>query len=273
MRLIKLLTVFLAVIILVGSAVVFLTSLGDKDAPVMKCTEEGDINGVVATTDEELLKYVTATDKQDGDLSDKIKVIRKKYFVSNKTTVITYAVCDSDNNVTTLQKRLVMADYYSPRIELKSDFIFPGGYTYNLADYVTVVDCVDGDISDYMKLISSEFANAEGVYPVNIKISNSMADSASLTINTIVTYKDYFNTKVRLNKYITYVKKGEEIDYKSIIKDIYSKSGAQYAADEVVVDNSAVDMSKAGVYDAFYRLYSGEEIVTMTRLVVVVEEN
>ena len=272
MRLIKIVTVILAVIVLVGGTVLWLTSLGKDDAPVIKSTEETTITGTVATTDEELLKYVTAHDKQDGDLTASVKVIRKKYFIEDKTTIITFAVCDKDNNVSSIQRKLILSDYYSPRIEMKSDFIFPGGYNYNLADYVSAVDCIDGDISNYMKLISADFTNIEGTYPVNIKISNSMADSTSLTINAIVTDKDYFNVKIRLNNYISYVPVGSTVDYAALIKDIYNKTDNTYSTEDITIDYSLVDMSKPGVYDVFYRLYNGEDLASLTRLVVVVTE-
>ncbi len=275
MRILKISALVLCIVILVASAVVYGLSRGDFDAPVLECSSKV-IEGSINITDEELLSYVTATDKQDGDLTDRVKVIRKKYFIDDKnTTVVTFSVCDSDNNVSSAQHLLVFNDYHSPRISLNNDLIMPGGYKYAFEKYVTANDLIDGDISPNVKIISNEITNTEGVYPVNIKVSNSMADTTEMTINAIVTDKDYFNVKVKLTEYITYQKLNAEIDYNSFIKDIYNVTTENYGNKDIVIDTSAVDVTKPGVYEVYYKIpKSGtdDELVTMTRLFVVIEE-
>lgn len=275
MRLLKIAALIICVAVLATSAVLYITSRGETVAPELSCSAK-TIEGSVNMTDEELLAYVTAYDEQDGDLTDKIKVIRKKYFIDDKnTTVVTFSVCDSDNNVSSTQCQLVFTDYHSPRLTLNNDLILPGGYKYALERYVTAYDIIDGDLSQYLKLISSEITNTEGVYPVNIKVSNSMADTTEMTVNAIVTDKDYFSVKVHLSDYITYQKVNAEIDYSSFIKSIYNTTSEKYDNDDIVLDTSAVDMTKPGIYEAYYKIPKNngtDDLVTMTRLFVVVEE-
>ena len=276
MRILKITAVILSVTVLAVSAVLYFTSRGEKDAPVLNCTVQS-IEGKVGITDEELLSYVSANDKQDGDLTDRIKVIRKRYFIKDgsKTTLVTFSVCDSDNNVTSIQRQLILTDYYSPRIMLENDLILPGGYRYDLQKYASANDIIDGDLTNYLKLISNEFTNTEGVYPVNIKVSNSMADTTEITVSAIVTDKDYFSVKVLLTDYITYQPLNAEIDYDSFIKSITNQTSVQYDVNDIVLDTSAVDVTKAGLYEAYYKIPAdgdSDELVTMTRLFVVITE-
>lgn len=275
MRLLRILSLILCIAVLLGSGVLHFISRDKTVAPELKCdvkTIEGSIN----ITDEELLSFVTAYDEQDGDITKDIKVVRKKFFVDDKnTTVVTFAVSDSDNNVTSVQRHLRFTDYHSPRFSLNNDLILPGGYRYALEKYVTVSDIIDGDLSQYIKIISSEITNTEGTYSVNIKVSNSMADTAEMTVNAIVTDKDYFTVKVQLENYITYQSLNAEIDYMSFVKGIKNGSDVKYDNDDIELDTSAVDVTKPGVYEAYYKIFADrnkEELVTMTRLFVVVEE-
>ncbi len=276
MRTIKFITVFAAIAVAIFSTVVYFASIGKKDKPVITCVAEKMIEATVNTTDEELLKHVVATDKQDGDLTDKIKVTRKNRFIgdSKKDIAVVFSVCDSDNNVSTVQRLLRLTDYESPKITLTGDFIFQSGYLYNLTDYVTITDMIDEDLNDYIKIISPEFTDSDGKYPVNIKVSNSMGDTSELNFEAIVTSKDYSSTKIRLKEYSTYVPTGAEIDYRSFLEAIvYNGAQQRYNLEDIKVESSAVDTSKPGAYDVFYKIFnSNGDVVTMTRLVVVVTE-
>ena len=275
MRLLRIISLFLCVVVLAGSAILYITSRDKTVSPELTCDIKV-IEGSINITDEELLSYVTAYDEQDGDLTKSIKVVRKRFFIDDKnTTVVTFAVSDSDNNVTSIQRPLKYTDYHSPRFSFNNDLILPGGYRYALEKYVSASDVIDGDLSQHLKLISSEITNTEGIYSVNIKVSNSMADTSELTVNAIVTDKDYFTVKVQLDDYITYQPVNAEIDYMAFVKGIKNGSDKNYDNDDIELDTSAVDVTKPGCYEAYYKIYADrekQELVTMTRLFVVVEE-
>ncbi len=277
MRILRVITVVLAAVVLVGGGILFLTSSGKNDAPVINCSVDGVITATVTTTDQELLSYVTASDNQDGDLTDKIKVIRKNMFldVKEKSTLIIFSVSDSDNNVSSITRKMVLSDYYSPKFSLSYDFIFPSGYTYQMGQYVKAYDSIDGDLTPYVKLISSEFTNIEGEYTVNLKVSNSMADTAQITFKAIVSDEQWFDIKVKLKDYVAYTTVGQAYDYMSQI-DVISyknKDHKEYGLKDIKIDDSKVDYSKAGTYDVFYNLMDGDDIVTKTRLLLIVTED
>lgn len=277
MRTIKLITIIAAVFVAIFSTVVYFSTLGKKDKPILVCSVDETITATVSTTDEELLKYVAASDKQDGDLTSKIRVTRKNSLIggTKNTVIVMFSVCDSDNNVSSLQRMLVLSDYKPPEITLTGDFIFSSGYNYNIGDYVTVTDMIDEDLKDYTKIISPEFTDTDGEYPVNIKASNSLGDTGELNISAIITSKDYFSTKIRLKEYTTRVPVGSTVDYRSFLSAIvYNGATERFSMEDITVDTSKVDLSKPGVYDVFYKIFnSNDDLVTMTRLFVIVTED
>jgi hypothetical protein len=276
MKTLRIAVVVLTVIVLAAGAVFRFKSSGKDDPPVIECSVAEAIEASVKVSDEELLSYVTASDKKDGDLTSNVVVTRKNFFIAPKTSFITYAVCDSDNNVTTLQKKLIFSDYRSPEIILTNDFIFPAGYSFDLSRYVTANDIIDGDITKDIKLISSGIENVEGENLVNIKVSNSMGDSTDLNVKAIITNDDYSQVRIRLNNYITYVTVGNQPDYASFISTINNKTTVKYKTSDITIDSSAVDITKPGAYDVFYRIVKGTgedaETISRSRLVVVVRE-
>ncbi len=276
MKILKLLVVVLTVLVVATSIVLDIAMPADRNAPEIVFSAGDVIEAEVDITDEELLSYVTAYDEKDGDLTDKIVLTRKNFFIAPSVCSIVYTVCDSDNNVTTIQKALHYTNYRSPRFVFMNDYTFPSGVDYNVSKYVSANDAIDGDISNYVKLISPEFSSTVGTYPMTMKVSNNMGDSSSITINAIVVNNYNYNLRIRLTNYITYLKVNDEVDFSSYIYGFLNKTNQKYETSDIVIDSSAVDMSKPGTYDVFYYLYEGQgdqkEELTMTRLVVVVEE-
>lgn len=271
MRILKLAVVVMAVIVAIASVKVFIANIGADIGPTIHCSVEGNIETPTATTDAELLKLVTASDEQDGDLTADIQIVRKNYFVSDKTSVITYSVCDSDNNVCTLQKNIVYTDYTSPRFSFKSDFIFQtGSHVGELSSFVMAYDMFDGDVSSYVKLISAGFTSVKGQYPINIKVSNDMGDTEEITINAIVTNSYSNNIRINLSKYLIYYDGNPNIDWKSYIDGV---SGTEnYDVKDVEIDTTDLDLTKPGVRNVYFKLMDGNRVITYTRIFVVVKE-
>ncbi|MBE6798576.1 MAG: hypothetical protein E7525_02190 [Ruminococcaceae bacterium] len=270
MRILRLTIIFLAIAVTVASVGIVVANKGKDVAPVITCSVEGDIVASVYVTDNDLIQYVTVTDEQDGDITDRVRVIRKKYFVDDKVSVITYAVSDTDNNVTLLQKRIRFDDYTPPELSLKSDLIFKSGKTIpSLSSYVTAYDQFDRDLTNYVKIISTEFTSVAGEYPINIKVSNSMGDTEDITIDGIVIDDYNENVRINLNKYLLYYDGVSEVDWMSYVESV---RGGGYSISDVRVDLSETDFSRPGVNNVFFRIKQGNEDVTLTRMIVVIRE-
>ena len=95
-----------------------------------------------------LMEGISAYDAEDGDLTDSIILESVSKFIRRGECNVTYAVVDSDNNVTKLTRKAVYSDYEKPRLSLSSPLMFDRGYAYNVLDPLGAEDCFDGDISD-----------------------------------------------------------------------------------------------------------------------------
>lgn len=264
MRRLRVLVSILTVISIITATFLWFRSIKMNEKPVITCSKQGDIEVKSNATDAELLKFVTATDSHDGDITDKIVVERKNYFITKGVTSINYAVCDSNNNVSKIEKHVRFTDYRSPRFTLKNDFITYYRTTSDFTNIVGAYDVYDGDISDRVKIISSNYNNAyAGEYDVNCKVTNSFGDISEISFKAIVVDDDPDVKKVKLNNYIIYTKVGEEPDF---IANISSLNGNNES--NININKSEFNPDKPGVYSVFYEA-SG---LIRGRVVVVVQE-
>ena len=264
MRKLRVWVCILTVVSIVLTVLLWFRSIKMNEKPVIHCSVEGDIEVLSNATDRELLKYVTAEDSKDGDITDKVIVERKNYFISKGITSINYAVCDSDNNVAKIEKHVRFTDYRPPRFILRSDFLVYEQISVDFSSVVGATDVYDGDISDRVKIISNTFNNSyAGEYAVNCKVTNSFGDTSEISFNAIVVDDDPDIKRVKLNRYITYTKVGEEVDFEA---NILSLNGSPQA--RLTIDSSEFDPNKPGVYSVYYKISD----LIRARLLVVVEE-
>ena len=265
MRKLRILICILTVVSIVASALLWFRSVKMNVRPVINCNIEGDIEVPSSVTDRELLKYVTASDSKDGDISKNIIVERKNYFISKGLTSINYAVCDSDNNVSKIEKHVRFTDYRSPRFSLKSDFIAYVRTTVDFSNFVEAQDVYDGDITERVKIISNTYSVAyTGEYDVNCKVTNSFGDTSEISFKAIVVDDDPDVKKVKLNNYIIYTTAGDEVDFLANISDSYHLDKNRTLS----IDDSELKINTPGVYSVYYLV----DDLIRGRVVVVVEE-
>lgn len=158
--------------------------------PVIEFSDNYRETVSVRSTDEDLLEYVTATDAEDGDISKNVIVEQMSNLIEGNRREIIYSVCDSDNHVTKISKKITYSDYTSPVIEpVDEESII------NERKYVAVracfkaTDVIDGDISNKIKIVSidtSKGTSTRGVFPVILTVTNSCGDVSYL--ETSVTF-------------------------------------------------------------------------------------
>ena len=158
--------------------------------PIIEFSEDYKEVVSVTYTDEDFLQYVTATDIEDGDLSNSVIVEQMSNLIEGNRREIVYAVCDSDNNVTKINKIIKYSDYEPPVIEAidEEPTISERKYVQVLACF-QATDVIDGDISNNIKIVSidtSGSTKSRGVFPVVLSVSNSCGDVSYL--ETSVTY-------------------------------------------------------------------------------------
>lgn len=262
----------LAAISVIVMAIFTIADNSRKNPPVIKCDSGEIIEVPTKTSDKELLKYVTAFDEEDGDLTKNIIVERQNYFLEKGLTTVNFAVCDSDNNTVKLKKKIKFSDYTSPQIELLDDLIIQTKETVSFKNMTAVVDKYDGNISGKTKIISPNYNNLKaGEYDLNFKVTNSFSDTCDITVKAIVTDEDYSAASIKLSKYSLYTEIGETVNFRDYISGVVGANGQNYSVSQVEIDDSDFNPEKGGIYDVFFSVKSGSSTITKTRMIVVVD--
>ena len=81
------------------------------------------------------------------------------HFLEPGTVNVKYVVFDSHNNSATLTRQVRYKDYKAPVFSLEKAPVYKVGKSFDLLDYVRVDDCIDGDISDHIRVISNMVNN------------------------------------------------------------------------------------------------------------------
>ena len=241
----------------------------NTDHPVLTSSEEL-LELSIQEPPEALLRGLSASDATDGDLTDKIMVASMSHFLEKNTVSVKYVVFDSHNNAATLTRRVHYTDYTPPTFSLDKTPVYTVGSSMDLLKHVKVQDCLDGDLTDRIRVISNMVNNySVGVYPVILEVSNSCGDTAQMTI--WVTYLAKENTaNVALHQYIVYHKQGETFDPKQWITSVTDRKNNALDKNKIEVLGN-LDVDTPGVYSLAYN-YTDGKLAGQSTLTVVVTE-
>lgn len=207
--------------------------------------------GLDVTTDD-LLQGVTAYDEKDGDITDKIIVESISRFVKPGTSVVRYAVCDSNNHVASAARTIVYTNYVPPRFRMTDSLVFKISQNINIRSVLGAVDCIDGDISDRVIVTANEYtANIPAVYYISAKVSNSKGDMIVQQFPVYVEDSSLSAPEIELKEYIVYLAAGEEYDIMSNVLSAVGKDGTDLSG-QIHVDTN-LDTSAPGMYEVHYR--------------------
>jgi len=220
---------------------------------------------------DKLFEGISARDDQDGDLTGKILIESISKFIEKGVCNITYVVCDSDNNVSKLTRKVKYTDYESPKFIIDHEPQFYIGSTISMDDFIKCYCLIDGDISSKIKYdFGNLTTNVPGVYTVKAMVTNSKGDVVDLSFEVTVRERNVKTPKIKLESYVLYVKTGEEVDPKDYIQSVTGIDGMLLDISLVNI-YSDLDTSKPGEYRIYYSVTEGVETYT-TSMVCVVEE-
>lgn len=243
MKTLRILVCVVFVAVTVFYSYVRLTSRKDNTMPVITCSEQKLLLSV-KNTEADILKYASAYDQKDGDITSRILIENISPYITDGKADITFVVSDLDNNVSRLIVPAVYTDYYSPKFIIKKPLIVPlRARNFDFTDYIEVDDCIDGKtLSNSIITVSDFDITIPGNYSLTLKTTNSRFDSSVLALNISVSSSSVVNP-VNLKAYSTYCHIGDNIDFYSYIAD---------GETDISVDISKVDLLHAGVYEAVY---------------------
>lgn len=238
------------------------------DAPTISAPQEV-LEVSVKDDDEKLLEGLSAADEEDGDLSDSIFIESMSEFDNDNCRTVTYAVFDSDDNLSRATRRIRYSDYSAPRITLNQALcISYNNYNVQLQDYVGATSSVDGDISAKVS-VNSEAQDGNNNY-ATFSVTDSCGTTSSLRLK-IDQLWDEPSLTITLSDYLIYVDKGTEIDAEDYIESVSDRGieDGDLIDDISIQDNYNAD--EEGTYEFIYRIERTSGEYGITKLVVVVQ--
>ena len=271
MRILRVSVLALFIIVLAAFSFIFIREKMTTDTTIPVIEVEGEIIDVsLQATDEELLKGISAYDEKDGDLTSEIIIESVSRFIEPGVSRVTYAVCDSDNNIATATRKIRYKGYNSPRFSLKESPCYSVYETPNLKKVIKVKDSIAGDISADMILTSDDYTKSvTGVFTINARVTTEKGDTATLDIPLIVEDRSEAAPEIKLKDYLIYVDKGSKIDFEDYLIEAID-SGERDITDDVTIETK-INMKKAGTYLVHYYAEDRNDNKGHSVLVVVVE--
>lgn len=266
----KVFKIILIVLLIAVSALYALDTVsaslsGDDIGPTISCPEEV-LQISVTDPSDALLTGVTAYDEQDGDLTGRIRILGISKFIAERTAKVTYAVFDSDNNMATCTRELYYTDYTSPVFTVTTPLIYGQNASIALLDRICVTDCIDGDITQSVRVSTMHGTSDPEVYTVDIQVTNSMGDTAQITLPLIQQESSLNRATVNLTTTLTYITAGSTFDARSYLATVSTPTGYGFLSDVEIT--GTVDPSTPGTYMVFYTYR--DEICTGTSILTVV---
>ena len=273
--------VLIGLLAIVGLASVVTRMLQDQVPPVISC--DTDILTISVEDDEDaLLAGVTAIDAVDGDVSDTLIIEQISQIRPDNSCSITYGAFDNSDNVAKYTRTIQYTDYVPPKFSLTGDLIYQ---TWNMSDALNCIhvrDCLDGDITNKLKLYSYEGNSSSPYHTLNVYVTNSSGETVnqSFMVELLSLTADEYakSPKLALSEYLIYQKVGDdEPDWKEYLESLQviipdSREWEEVDSFQDVRVTSSVDFSTPGMYEVTYNYTDEAERTGKTRLFVIVEE-
>ncbi len=222
----------------------------DKTIPEIRVEEE-IIEVSLKATDEELLQGVFAYDKKDKDLSDKIIVESISRFIEKGVSKVTYAVCDSDNNVAKATRLIRFTEYESPKFRVVGNLCFSLYEHIDIRDLIRAYDSLEGNISSQLVVTSSDYSTSiAGAFSLDVSVTNQKGDTSVIKLPLIVEDRPLSVPQIELEEYLVYTKVGQNVDFNSYIVDALDLDETSLRGSVIVESN--VDFNKSGTYHVHY---------------------
>lgn len=182
----------------------------DVDAPEISINDTQTLQISVQTPKAELLQGVTAVDRHDGDVSDKLVVESMYLMDADGLLEVGYAVADKSGNVAKATRMVQYTDYESPKFSLSVPLIYEVYEDFDIMRSVFAQDVVDGDIQHRIRatVLSEESIMSQGVHEVHFQVSNSLGDISEIILPVEVIETGTYAADLTLTDYLVYLPQG-----------------------------------------------------------------
>ena len=269
MRLLKLLLILLLIVVsaLFGITEISRVVSGRDEGPRITCDQE--LLDISVTDDEQILmKGISASDAQDGDLTDRVMVAGVSQLITEDTARVTYLVFDSDDNMAQYRRMVRYRDYRKPVITVESPLVFSTENTAGILERISAQDVIDGNISDRIRLSSLWATDRADIYSLTVLATNSMGDTARVELPVVIQPELVGRSVINLRKQLIYLNLGNSFDPMKYVASVYVRN-TMVPVGELVVEHQ-VDTAEPGNYWVTYS-YSTDGIQGTAVLTVVVQ--
>ena len=260
------------VFVTIASLAVFIGEKIGEDKTIPQIRVENEMIEVSPkATDEELLMGVTAYDEKDKELTDKIIIESISRFTEKGVSKVTYAVCDSDNNVAKATRKIKFKGYESPKFEVTGNLCFSLYEHIDIEEIIAAYDTLEGNITGKIIITSNDYSSSNaGAYSLDVSVTNGKGDSSTIKLPLIVEDRPINVPSIELSEYLVYTKKGAALDFGSYLVDAIDLQ--ENSLKRKVTVESNVDFNTPGTYHVHYYVTDSNELRGHSVLTVIVEE-
>ncbi|PZG37670.1 hypothetical protein C1910_10220 [Listeria ivanovii] len=241
----------------------FIRTVTVTEAPVITGENETRLNPNDAFDDP--MSTINATDKEDGDLTKKVKITNNTVDVHTLGSYeVSYEVTDSDGNKTTFKRTVIMTE--APTISGDSELVLNPNASFDPMSSITATDAEDGNITQNVQITNNSVDTSKpGSYEVTYQVSDSDSNKATFTCTVIVT-----EAPVITGDNETVLNPNTPFDPMSSITATDKEDGD--LTKNIKVVSNTVDTSTPGTYEVAYKVTDNDgNVSTFTRTVVVTE--
>ncbi|MCQ2421168.1 MAG: hypothetical protein MJ118_08530 [Clostridia bacterium] len=229
--------------------------------------------------DAALLGGVTATDRKDGDVTASLMVEQISGYSGEKGCAeVVIAAFDAAGNVAKAKRDIRLENYVSPHFTLNGPLRFSERSRMDVFGVIGAEDVLDGSLTDRVKgtlLEGGASISAPGIYQVEFRVTNSIGDTAYLTLPVEIYGGSSETFELELKDYLVYLETGSRLEPEDYLKNV-SIGEQSYTPDHLpegmeLKITSDLNTNTPGVYrisyDVTFNQYQGA-----TCLLVVVED-
>ena len=220
---------------------------------------------------------VTATDAEDGNLTDKIEILNNEVDTTKPGKYeVTYKVTDS--NGASYTKTITVT--VNPKMEVLNaiptikaeDKTLTVGDTFDPKADVTAEDVEDGNLTDKIEVLKNEVDTTKaGKYEVTYKVTDSKGASRTKTITVTVNPKiEPLNEAPTIDVTDKEITVGDKFDPKDGVTAKDKEDGN--LTDKIEILKNTVDPSKPGVYEVTYKVTDSKGASCTKTIKVTVKE-
>ena len=235
-----------------------------------------------------LTRGLTATDREDGDVTDSLVVESIGILGEDGLVSVAYAAFDGAGNVAKAQREVRFTDYRSPRFVLQGPLVYTVDSGFDVLRTVGATDVLDGDIQHRVRAMTMEEVSigSMGVHQVQFQVTNTLGDTQTQIFPVEVLTPGTYEAKLELKNYLVYLSVGSAFDPNSYLAK-YTLRGEETLLGSKLPQNfslktkGTVQTQQPGTYVVEYRLtYTDphptnpeldKEYVGYSKLIVVVE--